>query len=228
MKKSQDTYSLEASKRTLFGKKLNALRKLGTLPANIYGEGMESLAIELPIKEFIHMYKQAGETQVVHVQVDSKDIPTQIHNVHIHPISRMPIHADFKKVDLKKKTETPVPVEFIGESEAIEKKHGELNVMMQELLVSALPADIPQKIDIDLSVLAEIGDEILVKNIVISGNYQLLDDGESVVAKVNEHVEQSTEPETESVEPEIIDEKQPEASSEEEPAKEAEAEKADE
>lgn len=226
MKKVTEGFSIKAGTRTTVGKKVKKLRKEGLLPTNVYGQAMKSIALQVDMKAFIELYKKAGETQVVTISVDGKEeIPTQIQNVQIHPLTRMPLHADFKKVDLKKKSETAVPIEIIGESEAVEKKHGELNIMIQELTVLALPTDIPQRIEIDISTLVEIGDEIKVGDIKTSGNYELVDEKEAVVVKVNEHVEQSTEPETDTAEaPEITDEKTPDESAAQETASEEKSE----
>lgn len=196
---------LEAQTRTAFGKKLKKLRHQGIVPANIYGQGMESMAFQIESKALFAAYKTARETGVVYLSVDGKEIPAMFKHLQRHPLSNAILHVDMRKVNLKQKIETQVPVTGINEAPAV-KLGGVLLTQTDNLMIEALPSDIPQAIEVDLEVLAEIGSEVRVKDIKPAGNYVITSDPEQLVFSVVEHKEESLEPETTSEEPEVGEE----------------------
>lgn len=207
MSATQEKITINATPREVFGKQVNALRKSGILPANIYGKDFDSKAISLNYAEFYKTFKHAGETSVVYVEVDGKIIPTLITDIQIHPLSRTILHADLRKVDLKKKIEAYVPIKIIGESEAVNQKNGVLITQLDRISIEALPTNIPHDIEIDISVLKEIGDEITVGSIPKSDTFEVTEDPERVIVSVTEHIEETVEVQTATEAPEILTEK---------------------
>lgn len=207
MAAKQDKITLNAQAREMYGKKVNALRREGKLPANIYGKDFDPTAITVNYTEFFNIYKKAGETSVVYVDMGGKDIPTLITDIQIHPLNRTIMHADLRKVDLKKKIEAYVPIKIVGESEAVNQKNGVLITQLDRISLEALPTNIPHEIEIDISVLKEIGDEITVGSIPKSDTYEVTEDPERVIVSVTEHVEESVEVQTATEAPEILTEK---------------------
>lgn len=212
---------LETKPRSVFGKKLKKLRKEGLLPANVFGTDFKSQSLSLNIKDFVNTYREARETGIVYLKIGSDEIPVLIRNVQKHPVNDNYLHIDFRKVDLKKKIATAVPVKILGTSEAVAQKNGVLLTLSENLIVEALPQDIPSQIDVDVSVLKEIGQEIKVVNLKKSDKYEIKDELNKVIISVVEHKEESITPETTAAAtPEVITEAVvPEG--EEEPAKEA-------
>lgn len=218
---SDEKIILTAQKRVLFGKKLGALRKQGSYPANISGEGFTSTAITVAGTAFNKLAKKAGETHVVFVAVegDAKEIPVLIHHIQHHPITHAVLHIDLRKVDLLKKIETEVPLKIIGESEAVAQSKGDLQTLENSILVEALPEEIPSEIEIDISVLKEVNDEIKVSDIKATKDFVVKDDAEKVLVRITEHKEEELTPQTEAVETIITEEKAPEEGAEGEAAK---------
>lgn len=193
-KDKKDKLELKVTKRATFGKALKKIRSQGLIPANIYGKNYTSEAIELSFLHFSKLYKTSGETQVIYLNLDGKEIPTLIHNVQKHPVTHAFLHVDFRKVDLKQKIEAQVPILFIGESEAVEQKKGDLLTILDELTISALPDKIPHSIEVDISSLKEVDDQIIVSNIKKSDDYDIIADQENIIAKIAEHKEEVIEP----------------------------------
>jgi len=208
---------LKVEPRNIFGKKLKTIRKEGVAPGNIYGQDFKSTAVSFNLKEFINVYKTAGETSVVYLQLKEKQIPTLIKNLQRHPVTDKLLHVDFRKIDLKKKVEAEVPVKVIGVSEAVTQKAGVLLIQSETLLVEALPEDIPSHFDIDISQIKEIGQEIKVVDLKKSDNYEIKTPAEKVVVSVIAHKEESVAPETTAAAPEILTEKEGEAAPTETP-----------
>ncbi len=236
MKKGQKTekITLNVSKREIFGKKLKALRRGGTLPANMYGEEMESTAVQLPLKEFTTAYKHAHETHIIYITLDGKEYPILIQHIQRHPVTDMLYHVDFRQVNLKKKIESQIPIVFTGESEAVHLGTGVQLTLIETILVEALPEDLPENIEIDVTSLKEINDEIKVSDIKNAGNYIIKDDPEKVIVRISEHKEEDTTPQiaapdTVEITGEKKDEEAPEgeASADETPKEEAKKEKED-
>lgn len=227
--------TLQATPRTIFGKKVRALRKTGAIPANIFGKGFKSQAVTLAPKEFSTAYKMAGATGLMYVELEGKSIPTLLADVQYHPSADSIIHVDLRKVDLTIKTQANVPVKFIGESVAVSQKNGVLITQMDHVTVEALPANIPHDLEVDISILTEIGNEIKVSSLPKSADYEVLDDPERTIVSVTEHVEEVVEVQTTTEAPEILTAK-PDAEGEgaeggdagaAEPAKESKADKGD-
>ncbi|MDE2588340.1 MAG: 50S ribosomal protein L25 [Patescibacteria group bacterium] len=191
----QQKHTIKAAKRTVLGKKTKHLRKEGIMPANIYGKAVESTAIELPLKEFVSLFKTVGETGVVYVQVDGQERPTLIHQVQYDYLTQEPIHADFFQVNLKEKVKTMVSVELLGEPKAIADKVGMLLHTLHEVEVEALPTDLPEHLEIDVTNLAALDDQVTVANITVPSGVTILTSGEEVVAKIAELVSKEAEEE---------------------------------
>jgi len=209
MKKSHastDKVSLKVESRTVFGKKLNKVRKQGLAPANIYGPDFKSKAISVVYKDLIKTYRVVGKTGVVYLSLDKENIPALITSVQKHPLTRSFIHVDFRKIDLSKKIEASVPVIAVGVSEAVSQKGGVLLIQSDTLLIEALPESIPHEIEVDISVIKEIGQEIKVSDLKKSDKYEIKTPAEKVIIGVVAHKEESIVPETAVAAPEILTE----------------------
>lgn len=177
---------LDVEKRKITGKKVKALRKQGILPANIYGKNIKSLAVQLALKDFDKTFKEVGETGLLELSVagEEKTRPVLIHNVHLDPVTSLPLHTDFFQVDLKEKVTTMVPLEMIGEALAVKDKKGVLLTTLNEVEVEALPSDLPEKIEIDVSSLLEVDQEIKVADLKAPAGVTILADGGLVACKI--------------------------------------------
>lgn len=177
---------LKAEVRTITGKKVRSLRKIGILPSTIYGHGFDPVSIQINEKEMAAIFAHTGESGLVEMILDDKNLPILFRNPQYHPVTGMLTHIDCFKVNLKEKITTFVPVEFIGESEAV--KAGKVLVeVVNEVEVEALPADLPEKIEVDLSKLVDIDSEITIADLVVDRTkIEIKNDTAQVVVKVEE------------------------------------------
>ena len=181
------TLKLEVEKRKIFGRKVKRLRREGLLPANIYGKKIKSLAVQLSEKDFLGVYKEAGETSIVDLKVkgEKKSRPVLIANLQTDPVTDRPLHVDFHQVVLTEKTTATIPIELSGEAPAVAQKLGILVQQINELEVEALPKDLPEKFVVDTSSLIQVDDAILVKDIrVDKKKVEIKVDGNRIVAKI--------------------------------------------
>lgn len=188
-------FKLKATTRTLFGRKLRALRKTGVIPANIFGKKIKSLAIQLDAKILKETLKQAGETNLIDLTVgEGKSHPVLVAGYAQDPVSGELLHVDFHEVDLSVKTTAMVPLKAVGESEAV-KAGNVLILQKNELEVEALPADLPSAIEVDLTVLTEVGATIHAKDLKLDRTkVKLLVEDEELIATVQEPAKEEVAP----------------------------------
>jgi len=196
MAKKTDKTTLQAEKRTTTGRKVKKLRQEGLLPANIYGKKVKSLAVQVDLKSFSPIYKETGETGLVELKVkgETKARPVLIHNVQLNPVDDQPIHADFYQVDLKEKVTTEVPIELIGESPAVKEKIGILIQPLTEVEIEALPAELPDKFEVNLGELKKVGDAVTVDGLKVPTGVKVLTDVKQILAKIEPPAEEEAAP----------------------------------
>lgn len=207
-KMASEKLTLDVTLREIFGKKLKKLRKDGLIPGNVYGPEFKSQSLSLNYKDFAKVYELAKKTGIVYLKLNKEEIPVLIKNVQRHPVADAVLHVDLRKVDLKQKVETEVPVKIIGESEAVTQQAGVLLIQSDKLLVEALPQDIPPAIEVNISSLKEIGKELKVADLAKSSKYKIKTPLNKVVVSIIEHKEESVVPETAVQTPEVITEVQ--------------------
>lgn len=186
---------LSATSRTVFGKKLTSLRAAGMLPANVFGNHLESTAITVNQREFEKIYEEVGETGIVDVVVDeSPAVPTLISELSYHPVEDTIIHVDLRRVNLAEKITANVPLEFVGEAPA-EKIGAVIVETVSELEIEALPEELPDEIQVPLEKLVAIGDSITVAMLSVPSGVEVLADPETVVVVASEPAPEEVETE---------------------------------
>lgn len=158
---------LKVEKRDLFGRKVKQLRRQGIVPANLFGKKINSIAIQVEEKAFTKIFNEVGETGLVDVTVGDKKYPSLISGYVTDPVTGRILHADFHTVSLKEKVTAAIPVELVGEAPAVKEQGGVLFQSLNEIEVEALPTDLPESINVDISGLANIGDSITVRDLKV-------------------------------------------------------------
>lgn len=177
--------ALAATRRTETGKKNAVLRRAGRLPAVVYGHGVEPANISIDAHEFDLLRRRAGLNALVELSVDGGTPTTAIvHGVHMHPVSRRPIHVDLYVVKMTEDLTVEVPVQGVGESEAVHRKGGTLNHMLDRVKVRARPDRLPQALEADLSVLVDFDHVIKVRDLPVPDGVVILADPDEDVFRV--------------------------------------------
>lgn len=186
---------LKATKREIFGKELNQHRKAGKIPANIYGKGIDSLAVFLDEKELKELLKHANETTLLDLIVDSeKPRPVILRQTTSHPLKTQSYdHVDIQQVNLKEKMQIAIPVTLVGENELAAKGEAIVELVTSEIEIEALPTDLPEHYEIDTTQLTEIGQHIYVKDLPKANGVEILTDPEQLVVSLAEPQAQEVE-----------------------------------
>lgn len=175
--------TLSAQKRDVLGKKVKSLRIEGFLPAVLYGRKKKSTSIALKEKEFVKVWKSEGGSSIITLEIDGKKENVLIHDIAFDAIKDNPIHADFLVVEMDKPIKVDVKINFVGESPAV-KAGGFLVKIIHELHVEALPKNLPQEIEVDISAISEMGGSIKIKDIKIVGDFKILNSPGDIVILV--------------------------------------------
>ena len=203
---------LTAEKRTVLGKQVKKLRREGILPANIYGKELSSVAVQVKYSDFEPVFKEVGETGLVDIVLDGEKRPVLIKNLQMNYRTYTPLHVDFYQVNLKEKVKSMVPVVIVGEPKAVSEKLGVLLTPLSELEVEALPAELPDNIEVDVAKLANLDEQITVGDLKAPNGVTILTEAEQVIARIGEMMkEEEPAPVEESQLPEVIGEKEKEA-----------------
>jgi large subunit ribosomal protein L25 len=152
------------STRDLKGKNAKQLRAQKIVPGNVYVAGGDSVALQFSEKEFNKLYEEVGETGLVYLKIDElkKDRPTLVDEVQVDPVSGSVLHVSFKEVDLKEKIEAEVQIELVGE---FELKEAVVIQVKNSIIVEALPTDLPEKFEVNIGDLTEIGQSITLADL---------------------------------------------------------------
>lgn len=173
---SGEKFKLDANTRKVTGRKVKMLRKQGIIPANIFGKNISSESIQLSQKEFQKVFNQAGETGLINLSVDGREAkPVLVSMVQVHPVTDQPLHIDFHQVDLKVKVSATVPIHIIGESPAVKELGAVMLQAISEVSVEALPTDIPNHFDVDVSTLTTIGSQVTIADLKIDASKVTID-----------------------------------------------------
>jgi large subunit ribosomal protein L25 len=177
--------TLEVTPRTIIGKSSSRLAKDGQMPATVYGPKQEAVSVSLPLLEFKRILRNEGESSVLELKGLGKSMQVLIHEIDHDPVTGTPRHADFYAIEKGAKVEVAVPLSFIGESAAV-KAGGSLVKVMHELEIEVAPEQLPHEIEVDISALENMGDQIHVGDIKLPAGVALRVEKEEVVALIQE------------------------------------------
>jgi large subunit ribosomal protein L25 len=219
MEDKQSQLSLKAKTREVLGGKVKKVRAEGLLPAVLYGPKTKNLPLAVDHKEFEEVYKQAGESSIIYLEIEGKKgkFPVLIHEIQKDPLTDKIIHVDFYQPDLEKKVVAWVPLVIVGESPAVKNLGGTLVKNITEIEVKALPLNLPHEIKINAEDLKTFDDEILVKDLKVPEGVEILKHPDEVIISVSppEKEEELPEEEEEIKEPELVEEEEKEEEKEE-------------
>ncbi|MCX6788710.1 MAG: 50S ribosomal protein L25 [Candidatus Jorgensenbacteria bacterium] len=185
---------LKATIREVLGKKVKELRKTGAMPAEFFGRGLKNKHLTLSHKEFAKIYKAAGEHELVTLKVGVETpIQTLITSAQRDAISGVFLSADFYAVRMDEKLTVNIPIEFVGEAPA-EKNGFPIIKVLDEVEIETLPANMPHKFTVDLSVLNELGKTIYIKDIKVPKGVEILLEEDAVIATVGEKTAEEVAP----------------------------------
>ncbi|MDO8551975.1 MAG: 50S ribosomal protein L25 [bacterium] len=171
---------------------VDALRKRGAIPAVFYGPKEGATAISIDALKFGSVWKEAGETTVIQLKGIGDAKETLIHDVQFHPVTSVPLHADFYVLEKGKKIRIKVPLKFIGVAPA-EKAGNIVSKVLHEIEIEVAPAELPHDLPVDIGGLANVGEHITAADIKLPPSAALITAAGDIVVTIIEFKEEKIE-----------------------------------
>ena len=175
---------LKATKRNALGRQVGALRRAGKLPAVLYGRHTEATPILLDAHETMLKLSRLTSSSLVTISLDGKEYPTLVREKQRHPVKNQLIHLDFLALSLTEKTHAKVGIELRGTAPAVKAYEATIVHGITELEVECLPQDLPERVVVDISGMAEPGDSIHVSDLKLPDQVEILNDPDDVIVSV--------------------------------------------
>ena len=172
--------SVSGSPRENVGKKdAKRLRRDGLVPCVIYG-GKEQIHFVIPTVSFKDIV-YTPEVCLISLDINGKKFDAVLQDIQFHPVDDKILHADFLEIFSDEVVKISVPIKVIGNSPGV-IKGGKLHIKLRKVRIQALPADLPDFIDVNISKL-EIGDSVKVGQLQLA-KIDFLDPENAVVVMV--------------------------------------------
>lgn len=213
---------LHATRRTVTGKQVNVLRRSGKLPGVMYGHHFDPTAITLDLHDASMLLSGLTGSSLVTIELDGTDHAALVREKQRDYIKNTLKHVDFQIVSLTEKIRANVDIELVGQSPAVKDFNGVVVTNLDHLEVESLPQYLPERILVDVSRLAKIGDGIFVRDIKVSSEVEILDDPDAMLVIITAQAaeEEIVAPVAAATEePEVIEKGKKEEEGEEEEAK---------
>jgi large subunit ribosomal protein L25 len=180
------TIDLSAEPRSVTGKKVKHLRAEGKIPANVYGHGMESTAIQVDSKALQEALRHATSTTLINLKVGSraKSRPVFVRDVRWALLKRVPLHVDFFAVRMDEKMRASIPLVLRGDAPAARDPDLMLLHPVATVQVEGLPTDLPEAIALDISHLEEADQTLYARDLQMPEGVTLIDDPDELLVRV--------------------------------------------
>jgi large subunit ribosomal protein L25 len=182
--------TLEAVKRDTRGKnEARRTRAGGRLPAVVYGarkagEAPTGLAVSVDPKSLMRiLHSESGVNTLIKLSVDGAETSVLVKEYQLDPVTSKLLHADFYQLAMDKALVLTVPIVLKGESKGVKLQGGLVDFVTRDIQVECLPANIPERIDIDISSL-ELHQSIRVRDLPATDKYKAVSDGETMLVHI--------------------------------------------
>lgn len=197
---------LKAEPRNVKGKQVKQQRRLGKLPAVLYGRRVEPISVWLDLHNANLTLDRLSQSTLITIDLEGQQHLTLVREKQRNFLTGSLLHVDFMVVSATETIRANVYLDLFGEAPAVKNFNGIVFPNLDSLEVEALPRNLPSSIRVDISGLATIGAAIHVKDLDVPDGVTVLDDPEEIVVVVTA-VQEEKEPEVAAVEeePEVIE-----------------------
>ncbi len=199
---------LQASRRDVIGKQVKALRREGKLPAVVYGQDFPPTPIVLDSRSAVKSLRHVTSSTLLTIDIDGAQQMVLVRDRQDNRLRDMLMHVDFMAVSMDRVLRVDVPLRLVGLAPAIKEFNAMIIQEHETLEVEALPGDLPEFIEVDITGLTHLGKHVTVGDIDLGEKVRILTEPESVIAVALSAA--STEAEevveaVEEIEPEVIE-----------------------
>lgn len=179
--------SLQATTRSITGKKVSSLRKEGLTPGVVYGHGRTTTSIQMNQAALDKLYTQAGRGSLIDLTIDEQaPVPVVIESISYNRLSDVVEHVDFHAVRMDAEITSQVALIFTGESAAVKSLGGTFVKNKDHITIKCLPSKLIKELTIDISALATFEDSIKISSLQLPEGIQIMDQADDMIALVAE------------------------------------------
>ena len=180
------TVELHAEPRRIRGKKVRFMRREGTIPANVYSRGSDSMQVQVDAMEMGKLLSEHGTGGIIALSLTGEKHPKSVlvREIQRDPLTDNVLHVDFQQVSMSEEVKVSVPLVLVGESPAVKAKAGILLQVVYNLEIRGQARQIPEKIEVDISDLIEAEQAVHLRDISLGEGLAASADLDGVVAKV--------------------------------------------
>ena len=178
---------LELQPRELLGKKVGRLRRAGITPVHLYGPGIESRALQCPSRQLIPVLASAGASSPISVTItgEAGNHLAFAREIQWDPTRDTVLHVDLLAADVSRPVAAQVSVILVGEAPGAARSGGNVNQLLFNIEVSALPLDMPAQAEVDLAVMDTVDSVLRTGDIPLPSGATLVTDHEEMVARID-------------------------------------------
>jgi len=197
---------LKATRRdTQAGKTVKALRREGLLPAVMYGHNFKPVSILLEAHAANLALAGLSASTIVTVELEGVESATLVREKQKDYLKNRLLHVDFQVVSLTEKIRAAVNIDLTGTSPAVKDYNAVIVTNVSSVNVEALPRDLPERIQVDISALKAVGDAIHVRDLQVSSAVTVLTDPDEIVVVATGAAAEEVVETAEVAEPEVIE-----------------------
>jgi large subunit ribosomal protein L25 len=192
-----DQIVLNAEPRTVTGKEVNRLRREGWVPAIIYGPSVGSRPLQIEARQAEAVLGKVGTSHLLSLHIAGEKAPVQVlvRDLQRDPIHRQMVHIDLYQVEMGKPITVEVPLVWVNESPVVVRRDGVLLQGAETVEIECLPGDLIDSIEVDLSLLTEVDQQITVGDLAVPARVRVLSDPAEMIVRVAPSEERAEEEE---------------------------------
>ena len=212
---------INAEKRNVVGKQVKALRRQGILPGVIYGRHIEAFPIQMDAHNAALILDKLTASSLITIDVDGEKFSVLMRDRQRDVIFGDLLHVDFLVVSLTEKLRATIELKLVGEAPVADNPEVVVTQVLNDIEIEAFPQDLPEVIEVDISKLETVDDEITVADLDLGENIAILTDPDETIVSVGYVAQEEVAQEAEAVEPEVVEKGKKEAAEEEAEGEEA-------
>lgn len=166
----------------------------------VYGKEYEPTPIVADLVKLTKSYEEAGSNRLVSLKIDDKEpVRVLFQDIQKDPVTMNINHFDFRAVSMRDKLKADIPVHITGETQLVIAGEATLVTVSDTVEVESIPTSLPEKFEIDISSLENIGDQITVADLKAPSGVEIITEQEQVLVKLDAIAEE------EEIEEEIVE-----------------------
>ena len=215
---------INAEKRNVTGKQVKALRRQGLLPGVIYGRHIEAFPIQMDAHDASLILDKLTASSLITINVDGEKYNVLMRDRQRDVIFGDLLHVDFLVVSLTEKLRATIELKLAGEAPVADNPEVVVTQVLNAIEIEALPQDLPEVIEVDISTLETVDDEITVADLDLGEKITILTDPNEAIVSVGYVAQEEVAEEEEAealAEPKVVERGKKEAAGEEAEGEEA-------